>query len=134
MELVTVGGGLEHVPGDARSTWGAEQDLLHLGPAGGGGACTLGARRAELDTLAAAAHARRAALERAARELLALQASDWAFMTTRGSAPSDYPLRAHGGGARGSRRRPRALTDSPRRAGAVLRGLAPDLDLAPLST
>ena len=43
---------------------------------------------------------RDAALERAARELLALQSSDWAFMVTRELA-ADYPLRAHAAGTRG---------------------------------
>ena len=58
------------------------------------------ARAAELRTVAAvAAHgAPHAALERAARELLAMQASDWAFMVTRDLA-ADYPaerMRLHG--------------------------------------
>ena len=95
------------------------------------------ARRAELRTVAAAAGARRArapALERAARELLAVQASDWAFMATRELA-GDYPrerLQAHGpdlDAALG------ALTDSaavPR--SPSVRNLAPDLDLAALTS
>ena len=44
----------------------------------------------------AAGRGPQAALERAARELLALQSSDWAFMITRALA-SDYPLRRSGG-------------------------------------
>ena len=61
--------------------------------------------------------ARGAALERAARELLALQASDWAFMATRELA-GDYPgerLQAHGGAPGRRARRSGRLR---RRAGA----------------
>ena len=93
-----------------------------------------GARRAELDTLAAAAHAGapRAALERAARELLALQASDWAFMTTRALA-SDYPLRRTAGHRADHDAALAALTDSAPVPEPAVRSLAPDLDLAPLT-
>ena len=65
-------------------------------------------------------------LERAARELLALQSSDWAFMVTRELA-ADYPLRrvaAHAAAHAG------ALSDSA--PVPELRNLAPDLDLASL--
>jgi 1,4-alpha-glucan branching enzyme len=98
------------------------------------GDLAVGARCAELRTVAAAAASAEplAALERAARELLALQSSDWAFMVTRELA-GDYPLKrvehhrreleaaltALGGGA---------PTDP------ALRSLAPDLDLAALTT
>ena len=89
------------------------------------------ARGAELATVAAAARAGRGpALERAARELLALQSSDWAFLLTRDLA-GDYPLRA---GARARRRaagRARALDSAPQ-PDPQLRSLAPELDLAPL--
>jgi 1,4-alpha-glucan branching enzyme len=71
----------------------------------------------------------RPALERAARELLALQASDWAFMETRELA-ADYPrerLAAH-------ERELEACISSPAAAHPQLRGLAPDLDLASLTT
>jgi 1,4-alpha-glucan branching enzyme len=94
------------------------------------------ARRAELRTVAATAgHARpRAALERAARELLAVQASDWAFMATRELA-GDYPgerLQAHTANLDAALG---ALADS---AGVLpdpaLRNLAPDLDLASLTS
>ena len=68
-----------------------------------------------------------AAAERAARELLAVQSSDWAFMDHRGQA-GDYPYR-------------RTLThaeamleaiDSPEAPEPGMRNLAPDLSLAPL--
>ena len=108
------------------STWGTSKDLstwdapevAELGFA---------ARRAELRTVAAAAggHVPRPALERAARELLALQASDWAFMVTRDLA-ADYPQRrvaeheaAHARGAGDG-----AAGDPE------LRNLAPGLELA----
>ena len=87
----------------------------------------------------AGVNGRRAVAERAARELLALQSSDWAFMATRRLA-ADYP-----------ERRIRSHTAAFERAitmldGAVkdframpghsiepfVRGLAPDMDLAPL--
>ena len=69
----------------------------------------------------------RAGLERAARELLALQSSDWAFQVTRDLA-ADYPVervRAH---AEHHDAALEALEDfSP-----ALRNLAPHLDLASL--
>jgi 1,4-alpha-glucan branching enzyme len=137
VELVTVSEGLERVRPVQRplgaSTWGVGKDLSTW-DAPGVAEVVFAARRAELRTVAAIASQRepRAALERAARELLALQASDWAFMVTRDLA-GDYPLRrveqhlANHGEALA------ALTD----AGDVvpsLRHLAPDLDLASLTT
>jgi 1,4-alpha-glucan branching enzyme len=137
VELVTVSEGLERVRPVQRplgaSTWGVGKDLSTW-DAPGVAEVVFAARRAELRTVAAIASQRepRGALERAARELLALQASDWAFMVTRDLA-GDYPLRrveqhlANHGEALA------ALTD----AGDVvpsLRHLAPDLDLASLTT
>ena len=90
---------------------------------------------AELRTVAAAAAARgarRAALERAARELLALQASDWAFLVTHdlaGRLPAASASRAT---RRAWTPRSRALTDSAPVPEPALRNLAPDLDLASL--
>ena len=58
--------------------------------------------------------------ERALRELLALQASDWAFLASRGTA-GEYPrerARAHAAGFE------RALRD---RADPAVRNLAPEL-------
>jgi 1,4-alpha-glucan branching enzyme len=69
----------------------------------------------------------RSALERAARELLALQASDWAFMVTRELA-ADYPRRrlaAH------EAAHAEALAGG---SDAGLRNLAPDLELASMLT
>jgi 1,4-alpha-glucan branching enzyme len=141
LELVTVGEGIartEHQRAElVPSTWGADKDLSTWdSPAVGHMAVT--ARRSELRTVAATAgHARpRAALARAARELLALQSSDWAFMATRALA-GDYPverLEGHGAGLEAALG---ALEGSEVTSGAVpepaLRNLAPDLDLASLT-
>jgi 1,4-alpha-glucan branching enzyme len=73
------------------------------------------------------------ALERAARELLAMQSSDWAFMVTRDLA-ADYPLerlRVHRAALDAALA---ALTDSAAAPDPAVRGLAPHLDLSPLTT
>jgi 1,4-alpha-glucan branching enzyme len=64
---------------------------------------------------------------RAARELLAVQSSDWAFMDYRGQA-GDYPY------ARATAHAEALLVaiDSPEAVDASVRNLAPDLSLAPL--
>ena len=136
--LVTVSEGLELAEPRARplapSTWGHAKDFRTWdGPAVADLAFT--ARDAELRTVAAiATHgAGNGALERAARELLALQASDWAFMVTRDLA-ADYPaerVRAHADGLDAALA---ALPDSSTAPDARLRGLAPHLDLSPLTT
>ena len=71
------------------------------------------------------------ALARAARELLALQSSDWAFLVTRALA-ADYPLRAGGGHRAAHDAALAALADSAPVPAPALRNLAPDLDLASL--
>jgi 1,4-alpha-glucan branching enzyme len=68
---------------------------------------------------------RKPGLERAARELLALQSSDWAFQVTRDLA-ADYPLERVRGHA--EVHEAALLKDST----PALRNLAPHLDLAPL--
>jgi 1,4-alpha-glucan branching enzyme len=99
----------------------------------------IAARRAELRTVAATAgHLRpRAALERAARELLAVQASDWAFMETRELA-GDYPrerLDGHGAQLEAALSALAAQpVESPPVPEPALRNLAPDLDLASLTS
>ncbi len=68
-----------------------------------------------------------AAAERAARELLALQASDWAFLDKRGQAGDYAFLRASG--------HAEAMLEAIDCAGVTdprMRSLAPDLSLAPL--
>jgi 1,4-alpha-glucan branching enzyme len=144
VELVTVSEGLERVEPVARplatSTWGAGKDFSTWDTPVAA-ELVFAARRAELRTVAAvAAHGEpRAALERAARELLALQSSDWAFMVTRELA-ADYPLRRVEDHLRSHDAALAALTDSagvpPARpsVGPALRHLAPDLDLASLTT
>ena len=86
-------------------------------------------RRSELRLLRALGGGRlegRAA-QRAARELLALQSSDWAFMDHRGQA-GDYPY------SRATAHAEALLQaiDSPRAVEPRVRNLAPDLSLAPL--
>jgi 1,4-alpha-glucan branching enzyme len=147
LELVTVSEGIEG--GDpqrvalAPSTWGSGKDLSTW-DSPQVGHMAVAARRSELRTVAATAgHAHpRAALERAARELLAVQASDWAFMATRELA-GDYPrerLEGHGadleaalaalvGGTANGAEVISAAVPEP-----SVRNLAPDLDLAALTS
>ena len=94
------------------------------------------ARRAELRTVAEAARAGAGAvgtraLQRAARELLALQSSDWAFQVTRDVA-GDYPLQRVAGHIAGHDAAIGPLPDSGAVPDPALRNLAPDLDLAAL--
>jgi 1,4-alpha-glucan branching enzyme len=136
LELVTLSEGIERVPAVEREleagTWGRGKDLSTWdGPAVAELAFT--ARAAELRTVAAAAgaDARTPALERAARELLALQSSDWAFQMTRDLA-ADYPLRRVREHAAGVDAALASLKDSAPVPEPTLRSLAPDLDLASL--
>jgi 1,4-alpha-glucan branching enzyme len=87
-----------------------------------------GARRLELRLLRALA-ARRlapAAAQRAARELLAVQSSDWAFMDHRGQA-GDYPFRRVTSHAEALLQ----AIDSAEAPEPGVRNLVPDLSLAP---
>ena len=136
VRLVTVSEGVELVEPVPRplapSTWGHGKDFTTW-DAPPVAQLAFDARAAELRTVAAVAGhgAPHAALERAARELLAMQASDWAFMVTRDLA-ADYPgerMRLHGAALDAALA---ALTDSAPVPEPALRGLAPDLDLAPL--
>ena len=142
LELVTAGEGLERMTASERplaaSSWGEHKDLSTWDSAGVAD-FAFAARGAELRTVAAAARdvGRRPALERAARELLALQSSDWAFMATRRLA-ADYPsrrLEAHGAAhtealaAATAKVLSREAVPEP-----TLRNLAPHLDLASLTT
>ena len=128
----------------AASTWGIPKDLTTWdSPLVAD--LAFSARRAELRTVAAASAGggdprRGSALARAARELLALQASDWAFLATRDLA-ADYPwqrVRAHAAAHDAALA---ALTDSGLVPDASaheqalepgVRHLAPYLDLSPL--
>ena len=138
LPLVTVSDGLGLVEPVERplfaSSWGAGKDLATW-DAPAVAELAFGARRAELATVAAAAARAepRAALERAARELLALQASDWAFMATRALA-ADYPLKRFEAHRAIHDAALAALADSAPVPEPQLRNLAPDLDLATLTT
>jgi 1,4-alpha-glucan branching enzyme len=147
LELVTVSDGIQRSEPRpaalAPSTWGSGKDLSTWdSPAVGHMA--VAARRLELRTVATTAgHADpRAALERAARELLAVQASDWAFMATRRLA-GDYPrqrLEGHGAeleaalGALVAGTGAGAEVISAPVPEPSVRNLAPDLDLAALTS
>jgi len=131
VELVRLPEALESVEPVERkleaSTWGRDKDLSTWdSPKVTDLAFSV--RAAELRTLAAAAGRGAAgpALERAARELLAAQASDWAFITTFELA-GDYARQRVEGHLSELHR---ALTDPS--AEPALRNLAPQLDLAPL--
>jgi 1,4-alpha-glucan branching enzyme len=137
LALTTLPDGLQrHEPvrrGLADSTWGRPKDLTTWDSPRVAD-IAFAARGAELRTVAAAAGARVGdpALERAARELLALQSSDWAFQVTHDLA-ADYPLRrveAHGAELDAALA---ALADSRPVEDARLRNLAPTLDVSPLS-
>ena len=86
-------------------------------------------RRGELAVVAAATRLGRSPrLERAARELLALQSSDWAFQATREQAGS-YPLERV---QRHAAELHAALDEASPQPEAALRNLQPQLDLSPL--
>jgi len=120
----------------AASTWGRPKDMTTWdSPRVADFAWT--ARQAELRTLRQFAAAggngngHGPAFERAARELLALQASDWAFQVTHDLA-GDYPTRRITAHAEGLDAALAALTDSAPVPEPTVRNLAPGLDLSPL--
>jgi 1,4-alpha-glucan branching enzyme len=120
----------EHEPAQrplAPSTWGEDKDLSTWdSPAVAD--LVWGARRLELRLMRAlSAGLRGDAAMRATRELLAVQASDWAFLDKRGQA-GDYAYQRaifHSQAAL-------EAIDSPTIADPRLRALAPDLSLSPL--
>jgi 1,4-alpha-glucan branching enzyme len=120
----------EHEPVErslSASTWGEEKDLRTWDspPVAD---LAWGARRLELRLLRALAQGLRGpAALRAARELLAVQASDWAFLDKRGQA-GDYPFRRVTDHAEALLE----AIDSPASSEPRMRALAPDLSLAPL--
>jgi 1,4-alpha-glucan branching enzyme len=132
VRLVTLPQALERHPPEQRplheSTWGEGKDLRTWdSPAVADLAWA--ARRLELRVLRAVdgSSLAAAAAERAARELLAVQASDWAFLDQRRGA-GDYPYKrstAHAQAALEAIHS--AQPPDPR-----MRNLAPDLSLAPL--
>jgi 1,4-alpha-glucan branching enzyme len=106
---------------EALTTWGTPRDLSTWSAPRAGG-LAWAARCAELDVLAAGA----AVGDRALRELLALQASDWAFLVAQGTA-GEYPRERFARHLAGLRD---ALADPQREP--ALRNLAPHLDRAAL--
>ncbi|MGN6200860.1 MAG: 1,4-alpha-glucan branching protein domain-containing protein [Solirubrobacterales bacterium] len=131
IRLLTVPQALaEHEPVERSlrsSTWGEGKDLRTWdSPAVAD--LAWGNRRMELRLLRAVAGGLRGpALERAARELLAAQASDWAFLDQRKQA-GDYAYQR----ATDHSRAMLEAIDSGRAAEPRLRSLAPDLSVAPL--
>jgi 1,4-alpha-glucan branching enzyme len=110
------------------STWGDGKDL-RTWDAPGVADLTWAARRLELRLLRALGAGRLAptAALRAARELLAVQASDWAFLDARRQA-GDYPFQRATSHAHGLLE----AIDSREPPDPRMRNLAPDLDLTPL--
>ena len=125
MELLPLDAALEGVeaapaPELPATSWGEPRDLATWS-APPAAELAWRTRDAELRVLATGAHAG----PRALRELLALQASDWAFGMARGTAGS-YPAERAAGHAAELER---ALAD-PAGIDPSLRNLAPCLDLA----
>ena len=137
LELATVGdavGRVEPAPRElAASTWGTGKDLSTW-DSPGVAELAFAARGAELRTVAAAASGAPAgaALARAVRELLALQASDWPFQVSRELA-SEYPLERVRGHLAAHDAALEALADSAAVPEPSLRNLAPDLALSSLA-
>ncbi len=131
VRLLTVPQALaEHEPVErplAASTWGEEKDL-RTWDSPEVADLAWGARRLELRLLRALAGGlpEPAAL-RAARELLAAQSSDWAFLDKRGQA-GDYAYQRATDHAEAMLE----AIDSPGSSDPSMRALAPDLSLAPL--
>jgi 1,4-alpha-glucan branching enzyme len=128
---VTVSKALERHEGSEgelrRATWGEGKDL-RTWDAPEVADLTWGARRLELRLLRAldARELRPAAALRAARELLAVQSSDWAFLDRRRQA-GDYPFHRATNHASALLEAIHCADPDPR-----MRNLAPDLSVAPL--
>jgi 1,4-alpha-glucan branching enzyme len=132
VRLLTLPQALREHPGEQRSareaSWG-EGKSLETWDSPSVADLVWAARRSELRLLRALGRRAlpRPAAERAARELLALQSSDWAFMDHRGQA-GDYPYKRTTAHAEAMLQ----AIDSPAAVEAGVRNLAPDLNLAPL--
>ncbi len=131
VRLLTVPEALaEHEPAErplAASSWGEGKDFRTWDspPVAD---LAWGARRLELRLLRALSNGLRGpAALRAARELLATQASDWAFLDKRGQA-GDYAFQR----ATGHAEEALEAIDSRSDSDPCMRALAPDLSLAPL--
>lgn len=131
VRLVDVPTGLaEHEPEQRplrASTWGEGKDLRTWDSPPVADLAWAG-RRMEVRLLRALANGLRGdAAARAARELLAMQASDWAFLDQRGQA-GDYPYQRATDHARAMLE----AIDSPFDTDSRMRSIAPDMSLAPL--
>jgi 1,4-alpha-glucan branching enzyme len=131
VRLLTVQQALaEHEPVErplAASTWGEGKDL-RTWDAPEVADLAWGGRRLELRLLRAlSAGLHGPGALRAARELLAAQASDWVFLDKRGQA-GDYAFQR----ATGHAKEMLEAIDSPGSSDPRMRALAPDLSLAPL--
>ena len=131
VRLVTVPQALaEHEPVERplrASTWGEDKNL-HTWDSPAVADLAWGARRAELRLLRSVAGGLRGErLERAARELLALQASDWAFLDQRKQA-GDYAYQR----ATDHSRAMLEAIDCDRATNPCMRSLAPEFSTAPL--
>ena len=108
------------------SSWGARKDFSTW-DSPRVAEMAFAARAAELRTVAAAAGATEPnALARAARELLALQSSDWAFQETNDLA-ADYPAKRVAEHLAAHEAALEALANSSAVPVPALRNLAPDL-------
>lgn len=132
VRTVTLGEAMAAHPGVERpiepSTWGESKDL-HTWDSPGVADLAWGSRRMEMRLLRDLADHRlpRPAAERATRELMALQASDWAFLDHRKQA-GDYPYQRSLAHAEAMLE----ALESPHDVDPRMRALAPDLSLAPL--
>jgi len=131
VRLLTAPQALAEHEGQARplraSTWGQGKDL-RTWDSPSVADMAWAARRLELRLLRALDRGLpQAAAERAARELLAVQASDWAFLDERGEA-GDYAFQRAADHAEAALE----AIDSPPSTDPRMRSLAPDLSLAPL--
>ena len=138
LELATVGDALARTEPVERelhpSTWGTDKDLSTW-DSPRVAEIAFAARSAELRTVAAACRGGEPGpgIERAARELLALQASDWPFQLARELA-DDYPIERIDGHGAAHDAALGALADSASVPEPSLRNLAPDLALSSLAT
>lgn len=115
------------------STWGEDKDF-HTWDSPAVSDLAWAARSLELRIAEAIRGLPRERAERAVRELLMVQSSDWAFLDQRGQA-GDYPFERSTGHAQNAFE---ALQSSSTNTGvpirSQLRGLAPDLSLTPFLT
>ena len=112
------------------ATWGEEKDF-HTWDSPAVSDLAWASRSLELRVAEAVSRLPRERAERAVRELLMVQSSDWAFLDHRGQA-GDYPFeRATGHAENAFEALQSGSTNSGVPIRPQLRGLAPDLDLTP---